>query len=336
MCASLLLAGASISCVNDSVDASALHIESATDYSLAAHWLSLPSLPAKEVDIFYLYPTSWQRVDSTESNICAVDNPLMLKYSRLALIRQANAFETVGNIYAPYYRQMDVASRARMTTDEQEKTVAGIPTLDAVAAFDYYMTQYNNGRPFILAGHSQGSNILANLLSGYLKDHPKVYSKMIAAYVIGYSITANYLANNPHLKFAQGPDDIGVIISYNTEWPDVVKGTNAVTLPGGIAINPIIWTRDETVATADRNLGSLTLKPDGSVLDGLVTPVMNIADAKVDIEKGVVICSTVDVNRLSPGTSGYVKGVYHSFDYPFYYYNLRENAANRTRNFLHP
>ena len=91
-----------------------------------------------------------------------------------------------------------------MTTAEGERGVAGIPTLDVLAAFDYYIKHYNNGRPFILAAHSQGSNILINLLAGYMKDHPDVYSRMIAAYVIGYPVTAQYLADNPHLKFATG------------------------------------------------------------------------------------------------------------------------------------
>jgi hypothetical protein len=307
-------------------------VEEATDYSQASHWLSLPAV-IKPVDVFYLYPTSWQKINQTDSSICEIDNPLMLKYSKLAFARQATAFETVGNVYAPYYRQLDVASRKTMTNDEQEKVVAGIPTSDAVAAFDYYIKHYNNGRPFILAGHSLGSNVLTYLLSGYLKENPEVYSRMIAAYVIGYSVTSEYLANNPHLKFAEGADDTGVIVSYNTEAPDVAIGTNAVVLPGGIAINPITWTREETLATADKSLGSLTLNKDGSVASGLITPVMNYADAQVDKVKGVVICSTVDEDKLSPGGT-YVRGVYHSFDYPFYYYNIRANAETRVKKFI--
>jgi hypothetical protein len=323
------------SCTNDpavnNTDDTATDV---TDYSVAGHWLSIPEVNDKSVDIFYLYPTSWAKVDSNESSICAIDNPLMLKYSKLAYIRQATAFEPMANVYAPYYRQLDVASRKNLTNDQQEAIVAGIPTGDAIAAFDYYIKHYNNGRPFILAGHSLGSNVTANILSTYMKDNPQVYSRMIAAYVIGYSITSDYLAKNPHLKFAEGPDDTGVIISYNTEAPEVIKGTNTVTLPGGISINPISWTREETLATAGQNLGSLILNKDGSVAEGLTTPVMNYADARVDKDKGVVICSTADANVLSPGTSGYVKGVYHSFDYPFYYYNIRANAANRIEKYI--
>lgn len=152
--------------------------------------------------------------------------------------------------------------------------------------------------------------------------------RMIAAYVIGYSVTGDYLAKNPHLKFATGPDDTGVIISYNTEAP-VMNGKNPVTLPGGISINPITWTRDETLATAAESLGSRMLDKEKNW-----SLVKNYADARVDKARGVVICSTADVEALSPGNKMLPRGVYHSFDYPFYYYNIRENAANRTAKFL--
>ena len=95
---------------------------------------------------------------------------------------------------------------------------------------------------------------MRNILAEYMKEHPDLYKRMIAAYVIGYSVTGAYLAQNPHLKFAAGPDDTGVIISYNTEAPGV-NGENPVILPGGISINPITWTREKTLATATENLG---------------------------------------------------------------------------------
>jgi hypothetical protein len=293
----------------------------ATDYSKPKHWLALPVVVDKKVDVFYLYPTSWHKLSPDEPGICKIDNPTMLAGAKVSYGKQATAFEPVGNVYAPYYRQID------LSPVDREKRVGGLPTKDAVAAFDYYIKHYNHGRPFILAGHSQGSNILCNLLAGYLKDHPEVYARMIAAYVIGYSVTESYLAANPHLKFAQGPDDTGVIVSYNTEASDVAPGTNPVTLPGGIAINPITWTRDETLVPAAQNLGSIM------PADGVFVPVMHYADARVDKTKGVVICSTAGEDKLSPPLPE-LRGVYHSYDYPFYYYNLRQNAANRVEHYL--
>ena len=128
-----------------------------------------------------------------------------------------------------------------------------------------------------------------------MKQNPEVYNRMIAAYVIGYSITPEYLSNNPHLKFAQNATDTRVIISYNTEAP-IVAGRNPVVLPGALAINPISWTRGEATASAAENLGSIEMNTDGKMV-----PLKNYADARVDIARGVVICSTVDVNKLSPG-----------------------------------
>ena len=300
------------------------YIPTATDYSQAAHWLSLPAT-VKPVDVFYLYPTAWKKINTTDPNICEIDNASMLSGSNAAFKRQATAFEPVGNIYAPYYRQADAAYTLSLSPPEREKVVGGIPTLDAVAAFDYYIKHCNNGRPFILAGHSQGSNVLMYLLAGYMKENPAVYARMITAYVIGYSITPEYLAENPHLKFAEGPDDTGVIISYNTQAPYVAIGANPVVLDGALAINPITWTREETLVTTAEGLGSFM--PDST---GVFSQVPQYADARIDKTKCAVI-TTADSSGL---VQGFGPGIFHSYDYPFYYYNIRENAANRTKKFL--
>ncbi|MFR2406214.1 MAG: DUF3089 domain-containing protein, partial [Eubacterium callanderi] len=135
-----------------------------------------------------------------------------------------------------------------------------------------YLEHENNGRPFILAGHSQGSNMLLYLLGEYMKAHPVVYRRMVAAYVIGYSVTGDYLAQNPHLRFAEAADDTGVIISYNTEAPGVTAD-NPVLLPGAKVINPISWTRDETLAPAEQSLGSASERTRLSRASPPLTPV---------------------------------------------------------------
>jgi len=301
-----------------------------TDYSQAAHWLSLPVVTEK-VDIFYLYPTAWTSTDPDNPHVCAIDEPSMLIKAPEAFARQATAFETVGNIYAPFYRQDNGSSINRL------EVIAGIPTSDAVAAFDYYIKHFNNNRPFILVGHSQGATILNNLLAGYMKDNPDVYSRMIAAYVIGHPITAAYLADNPHLKFATGPDDTGVIISYNTQADYFF--TQAPPIPTnpvlygmvGRVINPINWKTDETYADKSESLGSFM--PDHSLV---LQTMPHYADAQIDIAHGVLVCSTAEEPFISDleTLAGFPKGVYHSFDIPLYYYDLRANAQNRVNKYL--
>ena len=309
----------------------------ATDYSIAAHWLSLP-VPVKDVDVFYFYPTVWQIADQTNPHVCEIDNPSMLAAAPAAFDRQATAFELVGNIYAPYYRQDN------LSPVDREEVIAGIPTMDGIAAFDYYIKHFNNGRPFILAGHSQGSNVLSNLLAEYMADNPDVYSRMIVAYVIGYSITPEYLADNPHLKFATGPDDTGVIVSYNTEYT-TVDGINPVLSTDGIgiAINPLTWTTDETPADASENLGSIQLNQRrlrGARCQrgpGVHPAAVCECSSRHSQRRGDLQQSRCE--RLLPGAAaefGVPRGVYHTFDYPFYYFNIRENAAVRVANFTNP
>jgi hypothetical protein len=322
-------------------DSLGFHIGAAgtTDYATPAHWLFVPKEPRMKVDVFYLYPSEYTKADPSAPVIGPIDDPGMMTGAHVALQRQAWAFRTFANIYAPYYRQADAASRAAMPQKEQVKVVAGAPTQDGIAAFDYYIRHCNHGRPFILAGHSLGSNVMANLLAQYMRQRPDVYKRMIAAYVIGYSITPSYLSQHPFLKFAKGANDTGVIVSWNTEAP-TVDGTNPVILPGGLVINPITWTRKQTEATAVQNRGSVELDPTngGTPMlntQGRILRVMNLADARVDKAKGVLICSTIDP-AVSPyyTPGGLPMGVLHPFDYPFYFFDVRTNAANRVERFF--
>lgn len=303
-----------------------------TDYSKPEHWLTLPANPSKPVDIFYVYPTTYHKVDPAEPNYCTIDNPKMIKGAAFTFCHQATAFETAGNIYAPYYRQVDSGYMLTFPAEERGKIQGPVSINDVTAAFEYYIKHYNNGKPFILCGHSQGSVMLRLLLSDYMAAHPEVYARMIAAYVIGYPVTADYLSNNKHLKFAGGPDDTGVIISYNTQSPDIPAGGNILLGDDiGIVINPVNWKRDETLAKASESLGSSVPGADGVFMN-----VPAYADARIDLAKGVLICSSVDANVLEilyPSTN-YGLGVYHIWDYPLYYYNLRENAERRVKKFL--
>jgi pimeloyl-ACP methyl ester carboxylesterase len=299
-----------------------------TDYAKSEHWLALPVGPVKPVDIFYLYPTSWQKKDANEPNICEIDNASMLAGSRLAFDKQATAFESVGNIYAPYYRQADGRYTLGLPENERWAFMKGAPAKDVTAALEYYIEHYNNNRPFILVSHSQGSSVMLVLLSAYMKEHPEVYKRMVAAYVTGYPVTVEFMAANPHLKFAEGPDDTGVIISFNTQSPNVLPGINLVLANNvGLVINPITWTRDETQATVEQSLGSYL--PDAN---RKYVKVPHFADARVDKARGVLICSSVDEDAFI--TAPFVKGVYHTFDFSFYYFNLMENAGRRANIFL--
>ncbi|MFZ4520534.1 MAG: DUF3089 domain-containing protein [Bacteroidales bacterium] len=300
-----------------------------TDYSVTTHWLSLP-VSLKKADVFYVYPTVWQKLSPNDPNACPVDSPMMKEGAMDEYSWQASACEEAGNIYELLYRQLDAGYILPYSEAKRFEHIRECPLKDVTAAFEYYLEHFNNKRPFILAGHSQGALILLGLLSDYMKVHPEVYKRMIAAQVIGYPVTDSLMMANPHLKFAQGPDDVGVIISYNTQSPKIKQGENPVVAYNiGNVINPITWNRDTAEVPASQGLGTLSK----DTITGHFVKVMNVANARIDKTHGVLICSSVNDSDMFRLSKVMPLGVYHNFDYPFYYFNIQENAVRSVNKF---
>lgn len=289
-----------------------------TDYSAADNWLVNPQGEgSKAVDIFYLYPTTY----SGAENSCPVTDAGMRAGATKNRQSNASVYEQTANLYMPFYRQMSASYVLTLPEAEHDKAMREIPAVDALEAFKYYIEHYNGGRPFLLAGHSQGSNTLLYVIE-YLKGKPELMERFIAAYIIGYSVTPDFLQKNPHVSFAQGRTDQKVLISWNTESPGLTV-PNPVVTPGALAINPITWTTEETLAGADQSLGA-RLEENGAFVDQ-----SHFADAQVNRQRGVVVCSTVDPEDYRIPIAIFPLGVLHGCDYPFYYYDLQQNVADR-------
>jgi len=295
----------------------------APDYSDRNNWMKLPEA-TKDVDCFYVYPTEYVDDSEEAKTFADINEPMMRETAPRTYLVQGAAFEDVANVFAPYYRQLNMVAAAAMTPEDLDKAFASTPKDDIFAALDYYFENLNGGRPFILASHSQGSAIQKLVLAEYMKAHPEYLERMIAAYVIGYSITEDYLKANPHLKFAEGADDTGVIISWNTESAANEGQKNGVVQPGAISINPINWKRDETYASAEENLGGYLYNYEKGQLE--VVP--HAADAKVNVKRGVVVTTTKAATPVT-GTDVFGPGSFHENDYDLYFNNIKENVAKR-------
>ena len=293
------------------------------DYSDKNNWMKLPEV-TKDVDAFYVYPTEYDDASEGAPTFADINNEQMRSQASLTYLVQGAVFEESANVFAPYYRQVNMAVASAMSREEQEAAFGSVPKEDVFAALDYYFENLNGGRPFILAGHSQGSIMQSLVLSEYMKAHPEYLERMIAAYVIGYSITGDYLKANPHLKFAEGADDTGVIVSWNTESSANEGKDNVVVLPGAISINPLNWKRDETYASAEENLGGYLFNYEAEKLE--IVP--NAADAQINLNRGVVITTTQVVESVS-GTTVFGPGSFHENDYDLYYNNIKDNVAKR-------
>ena len=298
----------------------------APDYSKEACWWKIPKI-TKEFDTFYIYSTIYFAGNENDPDYATLDNREMLDGIKVEHAIKSSVFEESTNLFIPLYRQasMRLAGDTWKNTGSIEEAIKSTPYGDITAALDYYFENYNQGRPFVIAGHSQGSAILRLVLKKYFKEHPDRYKRMVAAYAIGYSITKEDLEANPHMKFATGETDTGVIISWHAEGPKSV-GSNflsAAMLPNGISINPLNWKRDDTYAPASMNLGSIVLDEKTNT-----TEIRDIeGDAKVDLARGTVITNA----KAEPNEMVEFAGPqsYHQDDYSIFYNNIKANVAKR-------
>ena len=306
----------------------------APDYSKAECWYKIPEI-TKDVDTFYVYATEYILGSLQEGapEYATLENAEMLQGVAEEYQLHATTFEASTNLFLPYYRQagMPVMNKAWKETGNCEAAVSGMPYSDITAALDYYFENYNGGRPFIIAGHSQGSCIIKLVLKNYFKEHTDYYKRMVAAYVIGYSVTTDELEAYPYLKFATGETDTGVIISYNTEGPKNAEqnAKTAVLLPNAISINPLNWKRDEAYASVGENLGSLVVNEETGELEiGDMG-----ADAQVNLARGVVVTNAkaypMDEESAKVATEYFGPDGRHGEDYAYYYSNIKDNVAKR-------
>ena len=129
---------------------------------------------------------------------------------------------------------------------------------------------------------------------------------------------------------AAGAEDTGVIIAFNSEAEAV---TDSLMIPAGtrtLAINPLNWKTDGTPAGKEENLGACFTDYSGNI----VTEIPQLTGAYLDPVRGALKVTDVTPEEYPPVLSLFSDGVYHLYDYQFFYRNLQENVAVRLDAYL--
>jgi hypothetical protein len=298
----------------------ACEIPACPDYTKDVSWAAKPASPDKPVDVFYVYPTIYP--DTCPKNMDVFNQELRSDVQGL-LKAQAGVYSGSANLFAPYYRQVTFAC-LNPDEDMMINRYFRIGADDVHRAFSYYLAFLNQGRPFILAAHSQGSVVMLDLMRTRFHD-PTLQKQLVAAYLIGYSITNEDLKKYPWIKPAQKADDTGVVISWNTQAPGATG--SPVLYPGAICINPLNWTTDETPADKSLNLGAVFFDD----FKGTVKrEVPHYTGAQIDTKTSALV--TTPPEKLEIGH--FPKGVLHKYDYAFWYRNLERNVQDRIDAYL--
>jgi hypothetical protein len=140
-------------------------------------WSANPQAP---VDCFYVYPTV--STDPTPNSDMTADAA-----ERNVIHQQFARFASKCRLYAPLYRQVTLAGLRRQMAGGRPVLDRGLGYDDVRDAWNYYLEHDNNGRGFVLIGHSQGSFILAELIRREIDGKP-VQSRLVSAILLGTTL----------------------------------------------------------------------------------------------------------------------------------------------------
>ena len=322
----------------------------APDYSSPNAWAAWPGRPSgadavpaglapsdrssePKADVFFIHPTTFL---SPRVGNAAYDAPGIPRRAvdEIVLRFQAGAFDACCRIYVPRYRQASV--RTFFSYGPDSVAALDLAYSDVRRAFEYYLSHENHGRPFILASHSQGSIHAMRLLQEMIAGRP-LQARMVAAYVVGYSIPTEIESTG--LPVCAAALQANCLI----HWATVAQGETRhparawIWLEGRyqaagdrplICVNPLNWERNG-VAPAKSNIGAL---PHVGLGQPMPKPVPALTGASCDA--GLLGVAVPLWARLQFSDLLTVFGSYHDFDYHLFYMNIRENAISRVAAFL--
>ena len=353
-----------------------------TDYSQSQNWLAL-STGSQPVDVFFVYPTTYSYDRKSQPPLTSTWSPGWNQSLAQATIdplikwqveSKIGVFAKAGtNVFIPYYQQssgLDVLNSVLWQNTPQFAEVANqalqVAYTDVSNAFDYYMAHYNkaaNGqpRPFILAGHSQGANMLLYLLENKFGD-PALRKLLVAAYVIGWSVTSDDMDRYPNslalVGICRDKAQTGCIVTYNTQqtpgdWslvPAGSRGKMELVRKNAYSVNPLTWVATDpgaiepAPAPATANVGAVFYKgslpgadpaifqpqPDGSSTYEVnrYTGAQSNNGALV-IDPAALPAPANYENFFAPYNT--LPGWYHGYDYTFFYRNIEQNVIDRIK-----
>lgn len=302
------------------------------DYSKLEHWIAHPLIkdysdsvsselvnikPDGRVDVFYIYPTIYDNGYTFKNwNADIYNEELNNEVATRPILFQSTAFNVAGDIYSPKYRQahLDAYDIENPTTKD---SIFKFAYEDVKNAFQYYLDNWNNSRPILIAAHSQGSTHAKRLLKEFFESKP-LSKKLVAAYIIGIAIEENYFTE---LSPCNDSNQINCFIGWRTYRTDFltekIKNEKFVS----VVTNPLTWqTQNNSYGSFEQNKGAILLSFNNVK--------KNIIDAQIHD-------NVLWISRPKLWWSWfYPIRNYHIADINLFYVDIRMNVLNRINNYF--
>lgn len=297
-------------------------VPAAPDYAQTSSWFEGGSTTRQPYDVFYVVPTcvfDWTTAGGETCHYMDTRNPDHQASVNGPIRLARGIFADEANFFAPYYRQITLESWMQDSVTIESRFATAYADIEA--AFRYYLEHWNGGRPFILAGHSQGGKAVIELLVRAMDDN--LYNRMIAAYALGYPVRDT--TRSPYLHAATDATGNGVMVSFST-----VSDPDCLTdlLSGSqVTVNPLNWTTTAQPAGTELHLGSVFANSDGTITEEkahwLSTRLDTLAHALVVTGADPMTYYLPQLADLFP------LGNFHVVELNFFYRNLQQNVHDR-------
>lgn len=299
---------------------------SAPDYSLEESWSALPfredaadvlpenetwiSDSLKEVDVFYVHPTVYQKGSLWNAGLDM--KKINRRVDKYPVRLQASVFNESCRVYAPRYRQAVV--KVFYENSDNSRKALDFAYQDVKRAFQYFLKNYNNERPFIIAGHSQGTHHTRRLLAEMI-DTTELKNRLVAAYIIGFSVNDTMYEN---LHLCSSPAETECFVS----WMSFAEGyqPTGTWFQNTQSVNPLTWTIDTAKIVINDYSSTVILNP------------KKVRTRKMEVQIKDLGGKVLWVDTKAPWFR-LMKNL-HVADYGLFYLDIRKNVKARIANYF--
>jgi hypothetical protein len=303
----------------DRADAADVVLAGATDVQATA-----------SVDVFFVHPTTYYRPDHWNQRLDdAATNQLTDEF---VLKNQASVFNGCCRVFAPRYRQATVYSF--LDQGQDGPAALALAYEDVERAFDHFIRDMNGDRPFIIAGHSQGSTHIRKLLARRVTGSPLI-ERLVAVYPVGFAFDGQaYAKDVPDIPVCAGETQTRCLVTWNTVGPEVREFQDTSR---NICVNPLTWKVDGERADFALNLGAVTFNQrfeskSAVAEDATFKPQVEVGAADAQCVNGNLVVTEIRSDRFGARPMG--RDNYHIYDFSLFHMNIRRNAQARVEAFV--